>query len=52
MIDGKKPFLTLANVKKEMNTKNKESKIAEDAKTEAKIKIKKTPVKKAKTAKK
>jgi len=41
MIDGKKPFLTLASVKKEMNTKNKETKAAEEAK-----------VKKTKTAKK
>jgi ribosomal protein L28 len=45
MKDGKKPFLTLATVKKEMNAKNKETKIAEEAK-------KKTPVKKVKTPKK
>jgi ribosomal protein L28 len=51
MIDGKKPFLTLANVKKEMNAKNKDlaaqagTKIAEDAKVKAKPK-------KVKTAKK
>lgn len=44
MIDGKKPFLTLASVKKEMNAKNKETKAAEEAK--------KTPVKKVKTSKK
>jgi len=35
MIDGKKPFLTLASVKKEMNVKNKEAKVAEDAKVKA-----------------
>jgi hypothetical protein len=45
MADGKKPFLTLANVKKEMNAKNKETKVAEDAKAKAKPK-------KVKTAKK
>ena len=46
MIDGKKPFLTLANVKKEMNAKNKETKAAEESKVKAK------PTKKIKTAKK
>jgi len=47
MLDGKKPFLTLAYVKKEMNAKNKENKAVEDAKVKAK-----TAVKKAKTTKK
>ncbi|MFA6532426.1 MAG: L28 family ribosomal protein [Patescibacteria group bacterium] len=51
MIDGKKPFLTLANVKKEMNAKNKETKAAEDAKVKAKPKKIKA-VKKEKTSKK
>lgn len=46
MIDGKKPFLTLANVKKEMNVKNKEAKVAEDAKEKAKPKKIKTTTKK------
>jgi len=32
MIDGKKPFLTLAVLKKEMNAKNKETKATEEAK--------------------
>jgi ribosomal protein L28 len=50
MKDGKKPFLTLANVRKEMNAKNKETKAAEDAKVNTKVK--KAPIKKAKTAKK
>ncbi len=45
MKDGKKPFLTLANVKKEMNAKNKETKVAEEFKV-------KTSVKKTKTTKK
>lgn len=52
MIDGKKPFLTLAFVKKEMNAKNKENKSIEDAKEKAKVKVKKTSVKKTKTTKK
>jgi ribosomal protein L28 len=49
MIDGKKPFLKLASVKKEMNVKNKETKAAEDAKVIAKVKVKKakTPKKKS-----
>lgn len=42
MIDGKKPFLTLASVKKEMNAKNKETKAAEEAKV-------KTPKKNSKS---
>jgi ribosomal protein L28 len=46
MIDGKKPFLTLANVKKEMNAKNKETKVAEDAKVKAKQKKVRTTTKK------
>ncbi|KKP85842.1 MAG: hypothetical protein UR89_C0040G0012, partial [Candidatus Roizmanbacteria bacterium GW2011_GWA2_35_8] len=33
MKDGKKPFVVLAAVKKEMNAKNKASKVAEEAKT-------------------
>lgn len=45
MKDGKKPFLTLASVKKEMNAKNKETKAAEETKV-------KTRAKKTKTAKK
>jgi len=52
MLDGKKPFLTLAFVKKEMNTKNKENKSIEDAKEKAKVKVKKTSLKKTKTTKK
>ncbi|MFA6016808.1 MAG: L28 family ribosomal protein [Patescibacteria group bacterium] len=40
MADGKKPFLTLANVKKEMNAKNKETKAAEEAKVAVKVKAK------------
>lgn len=44
MKDGKKPFLTLAYAKKEMNAKNKESKAVEEAKI--KIKTKKTSVSK------
>ena len=51
MVDGKKPFLTLANVKKEMNAKNKETKATEEAKIKAKPK-KIAIVKKVKTAKK
>lgn len=39
--DGKKPFYQLASVKKEMNTKNKETKVAEDAKIKDKVKVKK-----------
>lgn len=42
MKDGRKPFLTLANVKKEMNAKNKETKAVEDAKVKAKTAKKKT----------
>ena len=42
MKDGKKPFLTLANVKKEMNAKNKENKTVEDAKAKAKTLKKKS----------
>ena len=45
MKDGKKPFLILASVKKEMNAKNKETKAAEETKV-------KTRAKKTKTAKK
>ncbi len=48
MIDGKKPFYQLASVKKEMNAKNKESKVVEDAK----IKAKKITKKVVKTSKK
>ncbi len=47
MLEGKKPFLTLAYAKKEMNAKNKENKVLEDAKVKAK-----TAVKKAKSTKK
>lgn len=47
MKDGKKPFLTLSNVKKEMNAKNKETKAVEDAKMKAR-----TPVKKKKIVRK
>lgn len=50
MADGKRPFLKLANVKKEMNVKNKEAKVVEEAKVKAKAKTKKTPAKKVKTA--
>lgn len=52
MIDGKKPFLTLANVKKEMNAKNKDLSAQEKTKVAEKAKAKKTSVKKVKTPKK
>lgn len=52
MIDGKKPFLTLANVKKEMNAKNKDLSAQEKTKVAEKAKAKKTSVKKTKTPKK
>ena len=38
MKDGKKPFLTLAYAKKEMNAKNKENKVAEEVKLKTKPK--------------
>jgi|SRR3989339_1437212 len=46
MKDGKKPFVVLAAVKKEMNAKNKASKVAEEAKTEVRATLKKTSSKK------
>jgi ribosomal protein L28 len=49
MIDGKKPFLKLAFVKKEMNAKNKENKIIEDAKVKEKKAVKKTKTPKKKS---
>lgn len=52
MAEGKKPFLTLAYVKKSTDVKNKETKAEEAVEEKPKAKVKKTPVKKAKSAKK